>query len=1278
MQGGGADDDIHRDIGPFRLLSVIGEGGMGLVYRAEHRETLQKVAVKTVRSATPSSLLALRSEIASLQAIRNPGVVRVFDSGVNEGMPWYAMELIEGRTLRDFNRELWGASAVADSSSTDTRGSHQTTGGLGRQPLVAAVGAMPERSQGLSGHAAGPRPRVASGRLGDVLALYRSLCAPLAHIHSRGLTHRDLKPANVFLREDGTPVIADFGLVSYGRGTIGRESLQANAPGLGTVSYVAPEQILGRFVDPRSDLYSVGCMLYETLSGVSPFGNAGRETLDRHLGERPRPLSDLVEGVPRDLEALVMSLLAKSPQDRLGYAADIAAVLAASAGVEKPTLEADYLYRPQIVGRQEILSRLAEVGARLDAGRGGLVLLGGASGLGKTFALAEFARRERQRGRKVITGECLPISTHASTITELSGGPLHPLRKVLRSIADDCRRGGQSVYERLLGHRGRFLVDYEPEFVRFSGDASTTTTSLPALAARERVLESLRETIVAYSREAPLLVLLDDLQWADELTIAFLTSLPSTMMESCSLLIVGSYRAEEVGPELERLLQTPHVERIALDRLDDGTVEAIVHDMLGMRKPPQQLVSFLGARAEGNPFFIAEYLRLLVAEGLLKRVDGRWQLQLDAGGDLDGIQAPRSLEGIINRRLESLSIEARQLVGAASVLGRDFSREALAAVLNVDAESLGSPLRDAKGRQVIEEIVDDQYRFAHDKLRESAYASGDRERLSELHRRAAVHLESAFAATPDMAAHYSELARHYREAGDRLKTIEYLDKAGGEALGKSAYKEAVLFLREAIRLVEQTSRHLDPLRIARWHRQISDGLQGLGRLDESAIHLRRAAALLQRPAPEKGWRLTTSLLGQVTRQTLHRLLPRLFLGRRAQSPDLAEAGRVHDKLLQILYFSGDPLEMMHSCVSALNLAELAGESLDLASAYSNAFAVTGIIPIRGLAEFYRRRAFEMNEKRPGAAIECYLRMQSAGYSIGVADWERARSELERGLAVARELGYRRGWEDCCFVDSVAAYLRSGFDESIEKASALYHSALRGDAQTQAWGLIQQAYVLLIQNRVEEAGARLDASGRLVQDDQRGRPEYPWFHAVRARFLLRRGELSSALSSARRALEAMTVGPPVYFVWMEAVPAVMETFLVPLERSKDRSERRRLEIDARKTLRLMRAQVKIFPTVLPQTLLWQGRLLGCLGKHHAAEKAWRSALAAAETLKEPFEAASAMRDLASIGRPSPASNSQVSVSEISAMFRLIGAEYDRGLVPETLGDAGGEARQDVSG
>jgi serine/threonine protein kinase/tetratricopeptide (TPR) repeat protein len=1250
---------------------------MGVVYRAEHRETLQKVAVKTVRSATPSSLLALRSEIASLQAIRHPGVVRVFDSGVNEGMPWYAMELIEGRTLRDFNREIWGASAASDSSSTDTRGTHRASGGLGMQTVVVGLDARAEPAQGSTAYAPGPRPPVASGRLADVLALYRSLCAPLAHIHSRGLTHRDLKPANIFIREDGTPVIADFGLVSYGRGTIGRESLQANAPGLGTVSYVAPEQILGRFVDPRSDLYSVGCMLYETLSGLTPFGNAGRETLDRHLGERPRPLSELVEGVPRDLEALVTSLLAKSPQDRLGYAADIAVVLSASAGMEKPTLEADYLYRPQIVGRQETLSRLAEIGARLDTGRGGLVLLGGSSGLGKTFALAEFARRERQRGRKVITGECLPISTHGSTITELSGGPLHPLRKVLRSIADECRRGGRPVGERLLGSHGRFLVDYEPEFAAFAGEASSTTASLPALAARERVLESLRETIVAYSRDAPLLVLLDDLQWADELTIAFLTSLSSKALESCPLLIIGSYRAEEADPDLERLVQTSHVERLSLDRLDDGTVEAIVHDMLGMRKPPQQLVSFLSARAEGNPFFIAEYLRLLVAEGLLKRVDGRWQLQLVAGAEFDGIQAPRSLEGIINRRLESLSPEARELVGAASVLGRDFSREALAAVLGADAESLGPALRDAKGRQVIEEIADDQYRFSHDKLRESAYAASERDRLADLHRRAAIHLESAFAASPDIAAHYSELARHYREAGDRLKTIEYLDKAGNEALGKSAYKEAVLFLREAIRLVEETSQHLDPLRIARWHRQISDGLQGLGRLDEGAVHLRRAAALLQRPAPKKGWRLTASLLGQVTRQTLHRLLPRLFLGRRAQSPDLAEAGRVHDKLLQILYFSGDPLEMMHSCVSALNLAELAGGSLDLASAYSNAFAVTGIIPIRGLAEFYRRRAFEMNEKRPGAAIECYLRMQSGGYAIGVADWDRASAELERGLAVAHELGYRRGWEDCCFVDAVAAYLRSAFDESIEKASALYRSALRGDAQTQAWGLIQQAYVLLVQNRVEEAGARIEAARPLVQDDQRGRPEYPWFHALNARFLLRRGELASALSSARRALETMTVGPPVYFVWMEAVPAVMETFVVLLQGTKDRAERRSLQRDARKTLGLMRAQVKIFPTVLPQTLLWHGRLLRVLGKHREAETAWRRALTAAQSLKEPFEAASTMRDLASIGRLALA-NPEANVSEVSAMFRSIGAEYDLGLVSDALGEGARGSSHEING
>src|SRR5204862_2062355 len=125
--------------------------------------------------------------------------------------------------------------------------------------------------------------RIGNDRLHEILALYQKLCEHLAYIHSRGIVHRDFKPENVFVRSDATPVLVDFGLISYARGTIGRESLAPVPVGLGTVSYISPEQIQGRFVDARADLYSLGCMFYETFTGQAPFTGKRGDVLEAHL-----------------------------------------------------------------------------------------------------------------------------------------------------------------------------------------------------------------------------------------------------------------------------------------------------------------------------------------------------------------------------------------------------------------------------------------------------------------------------------------------------------------------------------------------------------------------------------------------------------------------------------------------------------------------------------------------------------------------------------------------------------------------------------------------------------------------------------------------------------------------------------------------------------------------------------------------------------------------------------------------------------------------------------
>lgn len=1208
-------------VGGYRLLDKIGEGGMGVVYRAEETATGQRVAVKMVSGLVPRLLGAMRSEIAALQMMRHPGVVRILDQGLEGGLPWYAMELLTGKTLADFNLGLWGGSdAVATRSRTaDVSATGQLATG------VIPAGLPPDRAPGDPPWFAGTQSGLpaAGGHLVEALSLYRGVCAPLAYLHTRGIVHRDLKPSNLFIRADGTPVLVDFGLTSFARGVIGRENLGGGERALGTVIYVAPEQIDGGLVDARADLYSLGCMMYQTITGKPPFH--GGNVLRRHREEAPVPPSELVSGVPVELDDLVLGLLAKLPRDRLGYAADVATALSSIIGdhvIPRDGIDASaYLYRPQIVGRQDVLAMLTDHRERAVGGTGALVLLGGESGIGKTFLLSEFAQRSARRRLDVVTGECVPLSAAAAGNAEFTGGPLHALRRLFQSLADRCHAGGPLRAGRLLGKRAALLASYEPALLPFAGTADgLQTTALPPDAQRERLLQCLTELVAAAAAEGPLVLLVDDLQWADDLTLAFLARLTPEFLQSCALLVVAAYRKEEVGPELAAVLASA-AHRIEVGRLDTRAVETIAQDMLAMPAPPPELLGFLSGQSEGNPFFIAEYLRLLVSEGLLQRSHGRWSLAeapeaLQA--QADALPAPRSLVGIVARRLAALDALSREVIEAAAVVGREFSLALVAAVAGVPRERATSALHDAKGREVIDEVEQGRYRFVHDKLRESAYAGIDEARRRALHGRAAEAIERTQIDSDERARQYPDLAHHFTRAGNPGKALEYLEKAGDEALAKSANKDAISFLSDAVEMAQAHEIAVESLRLARWHRQIGDALQGLGDLERAAEHLRKAAGLLGYPAPTSRARLALSLFAGIGRQALHRIFPGRLLGSgRRRSEALREAARAHDRLQGVLYYWGDALAMFHSCVETLNLSEQAEVSAELTTAYVNAHVVTGVIPARALAEAYYRRACETNARVPDPNAESYLRLLAGLYRIGTAAWTEAQAELERGLTLAREVGFLRRWEELNSVNAVRQYLQGQFAGATASAEVVYQSALRGDYQTQCWGLVDRAQVLLVQGHAGEAVLALTKAERLVTEKRLGRMERLLVLGVLARATLHHGSPGNAASAARRALAEIEQGPPISFAWIDPYAAVAEVFTELASRA-DAGEARRLRAEARQACRALGPLARVFPAAAPRRWLWQGRLAWLAGHRKRAATFWKRSVAAAQRLSMPHD------------------------------------------------------------
>jgi serine/threonine protein kinase/tetratricopeptide (TPR) repeat protein len=737
-----------QQIGLYRLISPLGEGGMGTVWRAEHVETRELVALKTVRLVEGNLLRSLRREVRAIARLSHPNIVKIIDEGEHLGNPYYVMELIVGQTLGAWRRNHKGDTAAA-------------------------------------------------------LQVVYQLCDPLAYLHGEGLVYRDLKPDNILIRSDGTPVLVDFGLASV-YAEQHREVLSIEHKFVGTPAYMAPEQILGEPLDARCDLYALGVILYELLTDERPFTHKSPlSVMKMHLQSPPPALSTKRPGLPPGVEVLVGRLLAKRRQERVGYAQDVAQALLAlgvtpqSSGVQPRP----YLYRPSCAGRTSQLAQLTRRTSQLKQSQGGLILLGGESGAGKTRIAAEVVRSLEQSQINVMTSSC------EEGVSML---PLEAFRAVLRALCDYCREFGQEATEHIFGTRGRVLGFYEPSIRSLPGqDQYPEPSALPPEIAKQRLFVFLAETLFAFSERKPLFLLIDDLQWADALSFGFLEFFLKGGLLSQNMLILALYRKEEETEHIKKLSSAESTTKILLPRLDAAAVTQIVSDMLALPEVPPYFASYIAAESEGNPFFVAEYLQLSIEEQLLLRdQDGKWRMESDEAlrARQQDPRLPRGLSALLSRRLSGLSADEKQLAEAASVLGRISSAALLLDVSRLTEHAFGEALRELTRRQILEE-QGEQISFVHDKLREACYRGLSPERQLLLHTAAAKAIEEID------EENFAALGFHWERAGERLPARRSYLRAAENAEALYDTEQARSFYQLYLNLLEGQTRASIAVRI---------------------------------------------------------------------------------------------------------------------------------------------------------------------------------------------------------------------------------------------------------------------------------------------------------------------------------------------------------------------------------------------------------------------------------------------------------------------------------
>jgi predicted ATPase len=600
---------------------------------------------------------------------------------------------------------------------------------------------------------AGARTIIEAGQFQDLhsqIQLLLQMLYALAYLHRRNVVHRDLKPGNVLV-EGRTVKVLDFGLAT----TAG----QITAP-TATLSYAAPEVLRGEPATLAADLFATGVMAYELLAGWHPFGQSPQEAVAAILHAEP-DWNYLNLAPP--LVQVLQRLLAKDPNNRYPDTTAVIAALNVATGqalpLETQATRESFLQAAPFIGRADELTQLQAALNAAVQGQAGAWLIAGESGVGKSRLLSEVRTQALVQGVQVLHGQA-----------PSSGGAYHLWRDSLRWLSLLCEPTNleAAVLQALL-----------PDLPQLLGRSLPTAPVLEPKAAQARLFSTISDLLRRAAQQQPLLLLLEDLHWADANSLELLQWLQRLLQSPdgthLPILLIASYRRDE-APHLATQLAAMHV--LPLQRLSTTAIADLSAMMLGAKGRRASLVAFLQKETEGNAFFVVEVLRTLAAEaGQLDRItDMALPTQVFAGG----------IQQVVQRRLQRVPTPYQPLLQQAAIAGRRLDLTVLAALTSpAELESWLTLCANA----LVLEIQDGRWQFHHDKLREGILAALDQPQHQSLHQQIGETIEQVYAA--QLASHYADLAYHFEQAQDLVRVRRYLQLAGEAAQASYANAAAI-------------------------------------------------------------------------------------------------------------------------------------------------------------------------------------------------------------------------------------------------------------------------------------------------------------------------------------------------------------------------------------------------------------------------------------------------------------------------------------------------------
>lgn len=1120
------------------ILEEIGRGSGSVVYRGRHGD--ENLAIKIQRDRDPEESVRLRREALAIARVRHAGLARVRDVGETDGRVYIAMELVQGHSLADL----------------------------------------------LSG---GPLPVPTVARIGIDVA------GALNALHGRGLVHRDIKPSNIILDNNGRTRLIDLGFVAA------IEPEKERAGFTGTWRYASPEQagLLSRPVDGRSDLYSLGSVLFELLTGRPPFPADTVSEIITLLGAGTIPdIRTLRPDVGPVFPQILKGLLAKDPDDRYQTAdaltADLEGVLQKDThGLFQPSTHRDKnptVASFPLIGREEEQELMQRVWGEVAAGQGRVLLVRGPAGSGKSRLVREWFLRPPNAKEILLYGKCAPSDTT----------PLAPFRQALEDWlirsehwGGDWRKRAEDRVREAAGDSGAVLRPLSPRLARILQDRGQAAPPVS-----DQFFDIVSEFFLRLARgvERAALVM-EDVHNLDDASAQVLERL-LPQLRRAPLLVVATRREGEPDAAGQVFLNNgPDEMRLA--PFHQEAIERLTQSFLGGEATDPGVVGFVTERCEGNPFVLNEILQSMMDTGALRLDWGRWVMNRSQDGPP---RLPTNILDLVLSRITDLGPGTSAILSAAAVVGNRFPFGWLPELCGVDPAQANVALEEARRAHLVEPEIYGDWTFAHDRVREALLSGLAPHAKKRLHRKIADLLSRSPREGTDLYA----LAEHLYWGDGEYPRIEASNRAAAEAATREyAFERALIFYERAKEAMRAAGQKPEPA----FDRAHAETLAATGRAEE-AILCFKAALAGGAEGPEAArvrYGLAKIALGRLdirdSRMEIERgfkalgvtpprpgalgLLLSLLRGawglvRHIAAPPPHQPGEIaglrirvklHEHLVFTSYFNIDPLTMLQSIWENWPVGRRLGLSAERVSHYCMVAGTTGALGLKRLCRFASRRGIEIAENIHDPISGARAHMFSAIGLHFLGETLLAEKNMKKLLAekgsLLENMDFLTGTADLSWNLMMRGYAAQAW-ETIQKG--IERSDRAGEGNPLTFGHTYRCYAgpaLAMIGRPAEGAAHLNTFEKRINPTAQDRWRRGQLLSHRLLFFLEQNELGAEFERTWSSFLALNLNP-------RRTPLQLKQCYIALAHARARQRERAPASDrpaARRALRTALAQLK---------------------------------------------------------------------------------------------------------